>query len=277
MPRLFFTLDEVVEVAVERGDEIADDGAAQHDVLVAPGGVGVVRRGAEVLVADVEPAGHGDGMIGLAVDDPHLLVEALVECIRIRMRRQRRDRHLVQPLQRHGLVAFDLDAVLLQVEEHPLRLQPGIRECIHDDAHVEAGRLLLLQNLGDAQPGLVALEHERLDADGFLRIPERLQPHREGVLAALQDRDLAAVGSVRRKEARQCRRPVTGCRRTSRPHRARRWRWFPATYSTTLCPPSAGGVVAQPVSSASGAASSAPGITPGRPRLRGLGRRRPFT
>ena len=117
------------------------------------------------------------------------------------MRRQRRDRHLVEPLQRHGLVALDLDAVLLQVEEHPLRLKPRIRERIDDDAHVEAGCLLLLQDLGDAEPGLVALEHERLDADGFLRVPERLQPHGERILATLQHRDLAAVRPMRLEQA----------------------------------------------------------------------------
>ena len=65
------------------------------------------------------------------------------------MRSQQWNRHLIQPLQGHGLVALDLDAVLLQVEKHPLGLEPGVRERVHDDAHVKPGGLLLLEDLGD--------------------------------------------------------------------------------------------------------------------------------
>ena len=200
--------DEVVEVAVEGSHEIPDDGAPNDDVLVPPGGVRVVWIGAEVLVADVEPAGDRNACIRLAVDDPHLLVEALVERGGVGVRHEHRHRHLVQPLQRHRLVALDLDAVLLEVEVHPLRLQPGVREGVHDDAHVEAGRLLLLEDLGDAQAGLVTLEHQRLDADRPPGILEQPETGREGILSALQDRNPAVVRPTHREQPGQSDLPV---------------------------------------------------------------------
>jgi hypothetical protein len=199
-PRLVLHANEVVEVAIERRDEVPDDRAPDDDVLVTPGRVGIVRIGPEVLVADVQPTSDCDAPVGLSVDDPHFFVEALVERVGVGVRDELRHRNLVQPLQRHRLVALDLDAVLLEVEIHPLRLQPGIREGIHDDAHVEAGGLLLLEDLRDAQSALVALEHERLDPNRASGILQCLETNGERILAALQHGNLAAFRAVHRKQ-----------------------------------------------------------------------------
>jgi hypothetical protein len=86
---------------------------SHDDVLVAPGRIRVGGIRPEVLVADVQAAGDRNRCLGLAIDDPHLLVEALVGLSRVVVRRQFRHRHFIQPLQRQRLVALDLDAVLL--------------------------------------------------------------------------------------------------------------------------------------------------------------------
>ena len=65
----------------------------------------------------------------------------------------------------------------------------------------QSGRLLFLEDLCDSQPGLVALEHQCLDADGLLRRLQRSQPDGQRVLAVLQHCDAALRRPAHREEA----------------------------------------------------------------------------
>ena len=195
--------DEVIEVSIEGRHQVGDDPAAQHHILVAPVGIGLPRVDAEVLVADIQPPRHGNRVVRFPVDDPHLLVDPLVRVVQLGVGNDPGDGHLVEPLQRHRFIALDLDAVLLEVEEQPLRLQPGVRERVDDDAHVESLVLLLLQHLRDPQSRLVTLEDQGLDADRRGGPLESLHPHRKGILPSVQDSDAALRLAAHREQPRQ--------------------------------------------------------------------------
>ncbi len=179
-------LEEVV-VPIEGLHDIADDRAAQRHVLVSPSHD---RLGgdSEVLIRDVEAANDGDGVRGhFAVDDPHLVVEALVGAERI-LRLDLRGGGL--HVQR--LIAFDFNAVLLEIEVHPLGLEVQVGDSVDDHAHVEPLLPLLLEQLCDAQSGFVRAKNQGLHPHGLLRLFERGDTCSEGVLSGTDERDLGA-------------------------------------------------------------------------------------
>jgi len=72
---------------------------------------------------------------------------------------------------------------------------------VHDHAHIEPLLLLLLEQIGDEQPGFVGVEDQRLHAHRPLGVAERCDAGRERLLAVVEDRALRLAYGVHSRAA----------------------------------------------------------------------------